>query len=109
MNETTAQAIMDTVESYPGGEEVEDLNLPGQAVKKNIFDYLTTKTGEGSVLEYLNHPLNFDQSPALARILRGITGFLGETDFALADIIIGLLEFLQKKTKKEGKEEADII
>ena len=106
MNETTAQAIMNTIGSYPGGEEVEDMNPPGDYTKKSILDYLKTKTGEGSVSEYLNHPLNFNQSTALARILRGITGFFGETDFALADILMGLLEFLQKKTEKE---ETDII
>lgn len=106
MNKTTAQAIMNTVGSYPEGEEVEDSRPLGEDTKKSIFDYLKTKTGEGSVSEYLNHPLNFNQSTALARILRGITGFFGETDFALADILMGLLEFLQKKTERE---EIDIV
>ncbi|HET6527339.1 MAG TPA: hypothetical protein VFG39_01175 [Balneolaceae bacterium] len=91
-----------------GGEAVEGAetteNLEGVRVDDGDdsaggggFDlsFLKSRTGEGPVEEYVNHPLNFNSSPALARIIRGATGIMGELDFALADIAFGLLEHMR--------------
>lgn len=59
---------------------------------------LKSRTGEGPVEEYINHPLNFNSSRAVARILRGATGLIGELDFALADIGFGVLEYMRGRS-----------
>jgi hypothetical protein len=63
----------------------------------NLPEFLTAKTGSGSVESYLDHPLNFNKSQGLARIIRGATGILGALDLAIIDIGLGLLEFLKGK------------
>jgi hypothetical protein len=81
-------------------------DIPEVQEKKGIdVSILKAKTGEGSVYEYINHPLNFNESLGLARVLRGLTGMLGTVDFAIADIVIGALDFL-KSSKKGIKENA---
>lgn len=61
---------------------------------------LKAKTGEGSVGNYLEHPLNFNSSMGMARVLRGLTGMLGSLDLAVIDIFVGVLDLL--KTNKKG-------
>lgn len=56
---------------------------------------LKARTGEGPVEAYVNHPLNFNESRTVARIIRGATGLMGELDFALVDIGMGLLEYMK--------------
>jgi hypothetical protein len=66
----------------------------------NMPDWLTAKTGEGSLESYLEHPMNFNKSLAIARIIRGATGILGSLDLAVIDIGMGMLEFI--KGRKAG-------
>jgi len=56
-----------------------------------------TPTGPGPIRDYTEHPANWNRSPAVARLLRGITGFLGASDFAILDILVGLLELWQSR------------
>lgn len=59
------------------------------------FDWaslLKAKTGSGPVEDYLEHPLNFGRSTWLARVIRGLTGLIGELDLAIVDVIIGLAQ-----------------
>ena len=58
---------------------------------------LKAKTGAGSIDEYVHHPLNIHESKAAARIIRGCTGILGESDLALVDILIGAIELHKEK------------
>ena len=55
---------------------------------------LKSETGEGDLSEYLRHPLNYNGSNSLARIIRGVTGLLGNLNLAIVDIFMGLLQFL---------------
>lgn len=78
----------------------QDQFVQEQPVQQDRFDwweFIKTPTGEGDLMNYTNHPLNFDGSKATGRILRGLTGFVGNLDFALADIVIGILEFTKRK------------
>lgn len=68
----------------------------------SFVDILKTPTGEGTIEDYLIHPLNFNESKGMARVLRGLTGFLGNINLAIADVIIGALDVLQ--SNKKGKE-----
>jgi len=77
-------------------EMSEEIAIEDKGLNIN-FDWLRTPTGEGSIDNYLDHPLNFNNSQALARILRGLTGILGSLDLAIIDIAVGLLEFIKPK------------
>lgn len=61
------------------------------------FSFLLKPTGEGSIESYLQHPLNFNNSMAVARIIRGATGLLGSLNYALIDIGLGLMDFMKGK------------
>lgn len=64
------------------------------------LSFLAAPTGDGSVEEYIQHPLNFDQKNSTARILRGATGICGSLDYALIDIGLGLIEKIQERKKE---------
>lgn len=87
---------------YAAAEDAEGVHVDGDngGGLGGRFDLsiLKSRTGEGPVEEYINHPLNFNSSRAVARILRGATGLIGELDFALADIAFGLLEYMRGRS-----------
>lgn len=64
---------------------------------RNIWDLLKTKTGEGTLEKYEDHPLNFNKSSGLAQILRGLTGFMGALDLAVIDIGMGIFRIMQER------------
>lgn len=64
------------------------------------FGFLKAKTGDGAIEDYLQHPLNFDNSRGVAQILRGCTGIAGSLDLAILDIALGTIQVL--KDKKEA-------
>jgi hypothetical protein len=63
-----------------------------------IPEFLKAKTGEGSIENYINHPLNIKENVHLARVLRGLTGMFNALDYAIIDIIVGALGFMKKPT-----------
>lgn len=71
-------------------EEQEGLNID--------FGWLRAETGEGSIDDYIEHPMNFNSSRSVARILRGATGLFGSLKLAIIDIALGVFELA-----KEGK------
>ena len=85
---------MEAVGASPSGR-LEDL-LPD-------FSILLSKTGPGSIEEYIDHPMNFKRSRGLAQILRGCTGMAGSLDYAIVDIALGAFQYM-----KEGKENAEV-
>ena len=64
------------------------------------FGFLTVKTGPGSLESRINHPLNYNGSLAMARIIRGLEGFFNDLGLAIIDVIVGLLEL--RGIKKAG-------
>lgn len=70
------------------------------------FGWIHTPTGEGSIEEYVDHPLNFNRSKGLAQILRGVTGFLGNLKLAVVDIFVGVMNYW-KENKKNVAVKAD--
>lgn len=59
--------------------------------------FLTTKTGEGSIDYYIDHPLNFNKGKGMAQVIRGFTGLFGALDLAVIDILVGMLQFSKEK------------
>lgn len=100
---------MNTTADNINAEELgEDLNRFAEAERaayaeeKTIFQKLmTARTGEGTVEDYLHSPLNFNNSLAVARIVRGLTGLLGNLDLAIIDIAIGIIEHLTPIKEEE--------
>lgn len=82
------------------GAEFEPLLTPEEVQPRKSFmdlEKLKAQTGQGDLSEYKNHPLNWNQSKPVARIIRGFTGLLGELNFAVVDILIGFFEMNSKK------------
>jgi hypothetical protein len=72
---------------------------PEQSQGLNLdFSFLRAETGDGSIEDYLDHPMNFNKSSSVARMLRGATGLFGSLRLAVIDIVLGAFEFA-----KEGK------
>ncbi|MFD0591159.1 hypothetical protein ACFQZE_24475 [Paenibacillus sp. GCM10027627] len=99
---------MANIEDYIEKEDSEGLDLIEQAAPAEQqptgsgFDWgiLKAQTGPGQIEEYKTHALNFNGSNAVARILRGLTGMIGELNYAIADILLGVLELLKDNRKK---------
>jgi hypothetical protein len=80
----------------------DDLTTPEDAPSRGgefIKKIMTAPTGSGSIESYVNHPMNFNESKSVARILRGLTGMFDNLDYAIIDIIIGGLDLLKSRRK----------
>ena len=91
-----------TIEQEINNQEMEfeqEDHVPAARVN---FDFLKAPTGEGSLAEYMDHPMNFNNGKGTARILRGFTGMLGSLNYAIVDIAIGLMEFMKGKPKNDS-------
>lgn len=63
------------------------------------FRILLSKTGEGSIENYLDHPLNIGRSRGKAQVIRGLSGIAGDLDYALIDIALGTIEIIREGRK----------
>jgi hypothetical protein len=71
--------------------------VEGESGFRLDLSWLSTPTGEGSVEDYMEHPLNFMKSKGIAQILRGLTGFFGNLKLALIDVALGALQFIKER------------
>lgn len=86
--------------------KIEEEVLHDQPEKESRFGemagrIMTAETGQGSIGDYLEHPMNFNKSQGLAQILRGLTGIVGNLNLAVIDVVLGALRF--------SKERKDVI
>lgn len=93
----------------PIGAEIEEEVIQSEFEQEEIqeeqgrggisFDlsFLKTPTGQGTIDERLDHPLNFRHSRGIAQIIRGAEGFFGSLSLAIVDIVLGLLEVMKEK------------
>jgi hypothetical protein len=65
-----------------------------------IPEWLKADTGEGSIESYLDHPMNFNKSRAMARVIRGFTGMFGSLRYAVIDIVLGGMELGRERKAK---------
>lgn len=61
-----------------------------------IPEWLKAPTGEGPVESYIDHPMNIKKNEHFARILRGLTGMFNSLDYAIIDVVVGILGFMKK-------------
>jgi len=79
-------------------EEQQVEEQQGNGLQLN-FQWLKTKTGEGPISSYIDHPLNFNNSDAMAHIIRGATGFFDSLDLAIIDIAVGIFKMTNGRKK----------
>ena len=65
------------------------------------LDFLKAQSVDRPIEEYIEHALNFDKKKSTGRIIRGLEGFLGALNYAIIDIIMGLVE--KSREKKAGE------
>jgi len=70
---------------------------PNNRIQEILNKVMTAETGEGSIGDYIDHPMNFLKSKGLARVLRGLTGIFGSLSLAIIDIAVGTLEFTKER------------
>ena len=88
-------ATMDTKASNDMDETAENTGGTSFFDRISDIDFLA-ETGDGPISQYMDHALNFNNSKAMARILRGVTGLIGSLNLAIIDIGVGVLEFFKK-------------
>lgn len=102
------EADLEGLQSLPGG------NPNGQDVGENgadLVDFLKSKSPEKKLEQYQGHTLDFDGSESTRRLIRGLEGLLGATNYALADLVIGVaqkISGLQGSGKNESDEWRDV-
>jgi hypothetical protein len=62
-----------------------------------IPEFLKAKTGPGTIENYIDHPMNFNNSKPVAQVLRGLTGMFMSLDYAVIDIVLGMMKMKPKK------------
>lgn len=105
---------MSTVQERLGGvgpeishdETTAGTGTTGQNVGFNI-DFLLQETGPGPIDDYVNDPMNFDHSPEMAQIVRGVNGFGMRSNLAIFDILFGLIRLFRRQKKNE--KQADTV
>lgn len=63
---------------------------------------LTAETGEGEIDAYRSHPLNWDGSLEVARLLRGLTGMLGNLRLAIVDVAFAIVKLATRRGAAAG-------
>lgn len=87
--------------AIPAGEDAAASN-PESMESMSIWEkVIKAPSGVGDVEDYIRHPLNFNGSSALAKIIRGMTGILGNLDLAIVDIVMGIIQLLLDRHKQE--------
>jgi hypothetical protein len=102
-----AEAEVGTEPKLTGPQIEEEMQQPEPNRMNELFSRIfTAETGEGSIGEYIEHPMNFNKSYGLAQMLRGVTGIAGNLKLAVIDIGFGFLRF--SKERKEVINHVDI-
>lgn len=103
-----AAAAEDLIDEIPVEPAPSAGPQPGIRISDFLPDlsFLLAPTGEGSVEDYIDHPMNIKGSKGSARILRGLTGMLGQLNYAIVDIALGSIEVM-REGRQANAEAAD--
>jgi len=88
MSKRDIRSIEDEIEEAEDLEEepIEEIKIP---LWRRILEADSSPKPLG---EFMNHPLNFDQSSSTARIIKGLEGIVGNLDKAIVDVVIGVIQ-----------------
>lgn len=84
----------------PAAEPEQTQTFEAEVVERPSFkipEFLKAETGAGDIESYVDHPMNFNKSMPLARMLRGFTGMFGSLRYAVIDIVLGAFEMRKPK------------
>lgn len=96
IDQAAAQAAQEPTAVDLPFTDLQELETDARGFKIDL-DFLWIETGEGSVDEYLEHPLNFKKSAGLAQVIRGISGVVGNAfNYWWVDVIMGGLKMGQE-------------
>jgi len=98
MGDTILENVGVGENSVPG-ESSQTLE-PATVVSDGFFSVLLKKSPDKAIEEYNNHPLNYDRKESTGRILRGLEGLFSDLNYAIVDILLGILE-----KWKEGRQQ----
>ena len=65
---------------------------------------LLADSPDKTIAEYGAHPLNFDGSVSMGRIIRGTEGMLGSLNKAVIDIVVGVVQKISEIMKSREPE-----
>ena len=98
MNETIDDIIQGDSQgadtSVAGSQYLQDAN--GMEDVGTPTPWYMAESPDVPVEDYITHPLNYDESVALARVIRGCEGLLGGLRYALVDVIVGALQYARE-------------
>lgn len=97
-------SILEDINEMEPNETIEDTTSIIENSTSRIgmdLKFLQAKTGEGTIEDYIDHPMNINKSKGLGQLIRGFTGLFGALDLAIIDIVVGLMHFA--KERKEVK------
>ena len=72
-------------------------SIPQEKPENWLWKMLKSPTGEGSIQSYSNHPLNTKNNDYVGQIIRGLTGMMGQLNFAILDILLGSFGLIKEK------------
>lgn len=102
MSNTSINDLIGDTPQHSTNDYIPPVETPQETKKGLDLSFLKAPTGEGSVHDYIDHALNFNNSKGMARVLRGVTGLMGDLNLAIVDIIVGALDVL-KSSKGANK------
>lgn len=93
------EMLMEEQVIKPEGSPAEET----QKAKFNMpsFSFLKAQSVDRPIEDYMEHALNFDKKKSTGRIIRGLEGFLGALNYAIIDVIMGMIE--KSREKKVGE------
>lgn len=84
------------------GENAQNIEAEKPQFSFQIPNFLKAPAISVPIEEYQNHTLNFDKKKSTGRIIRGLEGLLGALNYAIIDLIMGIVE----KAKEKGGNDA---
>ena len=100
MEDAARQSIFEEKEAEKVIGDFKEEPAPGPGGMSIDLGFLFAETGEGSIDDYVDHPMNFNSSKGLAQVLRGLTGMFFDLKLAIIDIVLGSFKMVM-----EGKAE----
>ncbi|OPZ96766.1 MAG: hypothetical protein BWY70_01670 [Bacteroidetes bacterium ADurb.Bin408] len=88
------QTILDEVNGQAGQEDflAPPPPMPEATIPGGILNTLLKKSPNKAIEEYENHPLNYDKKQSTGRILRGLEGLFMDLNYAVVDVLLGVIE-----------------
>lgn len=82
-------------------EDIVHEAIPVERQSFQIPEWLKAPTGEGKIEDYIDHPMNFNNSKPVAQVLRGLTGMFNNLNYAAIDVVLGIMKMKKPVAKPQ--------